>query len=116
MERPEKLRKLETFRRRLPHVSASALSEVLDLIDREGVPDLHTRKQIREARNLQCSEITPFGPIIQDMEMVTTSNGIHRIGVAHPLPLLWTALSRSEAFATYFQDRLAAHPSTPETP
>ena len=45
-DRPSKLRKLEQFRRQLPHVSLSALQSILDLAQKEGVPELHSRKML----------------------------------------------------------------------
>ena len=49
--RRAKLRKLDAFRRNLPHMSASALAAVLEAVDKEGIPDIHHRHALREARD-----------------------------------------------------------------
>ena len=116
MDRPAKLRKLNAFRRCLPHTSASALAEMFALVEKEGVPELHNRKHMQESRDLICNEPTPFGPTVQHMQLVGKGDQPRRVGVAHPLALLWTALVTSVSFAAYFEQCLAVHPSTPETP
>ena len=45
--RAAKLRKLDEFRRRLPHVSQSALHAVLKAVELEGVPELCNRWQMQ---------------------------------------------------------------------
>ncbi len=45
-------------------MSANALAETLAGVDREGMPELHNRNHIREARNAVCDQHTPFGPLI----------------------------------------------------
>ena len=47
--RPAKLQKVHALRRRLPHLTASALSEVCKVLRDEGVPELTQRKHIAEA-------------------------------------------------------------------
>mgnify|MGYP001065664329 CR=1 FL=1 len=116
MDRSAKLRKLNSFRRRCPHASASALAAMFDEIEKCGIPSLHARKNMRQARDQICNEATPFGPIIQSMDMVTTGESIRRIGVAHPMALLWTALVSSACFLEFFNQCLTEYPSTPETP
>ena len=114
--RDTKLRKLNQFRRKLPHQSASALSATLDLIEQEGMPELHSRKDLRNARNLTCDDDTPFGPIIQSMDVIDTNDVTQRVGFAHPFAALWTALTISESFRLFFEERLAACPCSPENP
>ena len=48
-KRPQKLRKLNNFKRSIPFCSQSALSAILDLVEKEGVPELHNEKQLKEA-------------------------------------------------------------------
>ena len=68
-DRSAKLRKLNSFRRKLPHVSASALSSILDEIHQNGVPDMRRRKHMLQATALELEEITPYGPLIHDVEL-----------------------------------------------
>ena len=115
-DRTAKLRKLNAFRRHRPHMSASALSEVLQAVQDEGVPELHNRNHLREARNLQCSDPTPFGPILQDINCTCDNGRQVRIPIAHPAALLFTALVLSTAFNSFVNSRMDVAPSSPETP
>jgi DNA-binding HxlR family transcriptional regulator len=47
--RAAKLRRLNGFRRALPHVTASALEAVLNAVESLGVPELHLRANMLEA-------------------------------------------------------------------
>ena len=49
-EKRRKLDELERFRRRSPYTSASDLSAVLQEVKQSGLPELDSRKDIREAR------------------------------------------------------------------
>ena len=111
-----KLEKLNTFRRKLPHCSASALPAMLELAEREGIPELHSRKHMRESRDQVCNEETPFGPVTVYVDMIDNTDSIKRIAVAHPLAYFWTALVRSNTFSAYVAKRLRKFPCTPETP
>ena len=66
-DRSAKLRKLNDFRRRLPHCTASALSAILAEVNENGVQDgIHAsanyaRDSLRNARDLQNKEKLPMG-------------------------------------------------------
>ena len=62
-EREAKLRKLETFRRKVPAASQSAISQILKEIEKEGLPELHDRQHMREARKLVLGSDTTYGKI-----------------------------------------------------
>ena len=47
MERRAKLCKLNHFRRTMPHLSASALEAVLKSVKEDGLPDMHSRYNMR---------------------------------------------------------------------
>ena len=59
-----KLQRLEGFRRQLPFVSCSALSSILDAVEREGVPELHRRKHMKEAVVQMTDGFNSYGAII----------------------------------------------------
>ena len=111
-----KLRKLNDFRRRLPHVSVSALTSVLNAVEAEGVPEHHSRSHFREARDNICAEPTPFGPILQDIDVINKSDERVKLPIAHPFAMLWMAVTLSGAFAMFLQSRLDVHPSSPDEP
>ena len=53
-DRAAKLRRLNSFRRRLPHCSARALAAILKDIKANGMPEGGTSRQVlKDARNLQ---------------------------------------------------------------
>ena len=48
-DRQAKLRRVEDFRRRVPHVSVSALSAIRQDISKHGLPEFDRREYFREA-------------------------------------------------------------------
>ena len=71
MERQAKLQKLNHFRRQLPHMSARALSAVLNAVRDEGVPELMDRASMRAARDLCNKAPGPYGPILQHVKVIS---------------------------------------------
>ena len=58
-ESAAKARKLNDFRRRLPHCSASALGAILQAVQYTGLPEGSVgRDAMRAARDYQCNENT----------------------------------------------------------
>jgi hypothetical protein len=115
-DRPTKLRKLNAFRRQLPHVTASALGAILAAVATHGLPDLHTRDDLRQARDLQAAAVTPYGPILQTVEVQSKDDTPKQLTIAHPFALLWTAVSECLPFMELFKEQLRQKPSTPEEP
>ena len=118
MDRSSKLRKLDGWRRNLPFCSAAALAAVLESVTKDGVPDLgHDRKNIREARNEMTLETeTPYGCILQHTEMLMPDDVPKQVPVAHPLAMLYEAVSKCLSFSTFFLDRLREQMPTPTRP
>ena len=79
MERAAKLRRLEGLRRENPHISASALASLVHDIQANGLPDLYSRKHIKEARDVRIQEMNAYGPLF------TQAPVIHRDGNERPL-------------------------------
>ena len=73
-ERQSKLRRLEELRRNNPHISASALSEVILDIETHGLPERHAKKHVQEARDSTVSEHTAYGPLLETTS-VTCKDG-----------------------------------------
>ena len=112
--RAAKLRKLDEFRRRLPHVSQSALHAVLKAVELDGVPELCNRWQMQEATNTILHAPTPYGPIRQQIQLPLESGDSYALEVAHPLAMLWTAARQSGSFSEYFLHRIHERPPTME--
>ena len=117
MERAAKLQKLNTFRRILPHVTASALDAILAAVKKFGIPELSDRDSMREAMNMESmSNATPFGPILQYISLITKDGEPKQLPIAHPFALLWNSVASSANLRKFFKDRLVEKPSTPEDP
>jgi hypothetical protein len=116
MERKEKLRKLNAFRRRLPHVTASALAAILAAVYMGDVPELYDRSSIRESRDLQAEQATPFGPIIQTVEVLGKDDLPKHMHIAHPLAMLWVAATECQPFMAFFKAKLLEKLPTFENP
>ena len=70
-DRAAKLRRLNSFRRRLPHCSANALAAILNDIKANGMPEGGTsRRGFKDARNLQNATQTPWGKTLQTTSVI----------------------------------------------
>ena len=90
MDRPAKLQRVEAFRRSKPACSASAMDAILQDVVRNGLPPMLDRKAFREARDDVMNRDTPFGPILQHVSCLDTSNNEVNVPVAHPFATQWT--------------------------
>ena len=113
----QRLAHLERFRRKVPHLSASALSAVIAEGKLSGLPDLHDRRSIREARDAVLDDVTPYGPVYQSAD-VTESSGQPRqtLQFIHPLALLYVLLSTCVSFSAYVERLHDARPSSVDNP
>ena len=118
MERHEKLRKLDAFRRSMPHCTASSLAAILAAVKEHGVPEgCIDRNSFRQARNQLSEDPTPFGQILQYVSLhPKEGDELVRIAVAHPLALLWKSANECGHFKQYLRKRLREVPSSFERP
>ena len=100
--RATKLRRTEHFRRRVPHVSAAALSAICEDIEEHGVPELHDRNQFREARDHALEADNTQGPLMPEIDLTMKSGRTRKMLVVSPLALLWLAFTTCLAFRTFF--------------
>jgi hypothetical protein len=116
-DRPSKLRKLNEFRRHLPHVSASALAAVLEEIAKHGVPELHhNRRQLWEATTSEMTMDTPYGTLLTHMDLVTKTGRSLNVCAVNRLALLWKAVQQGGSFTSLLYSTLLDKPSTYEEP
>lgn len=115
MERAEKLRRLNVFRRSLPHISASALAAVLDEVARSGIPDLRSRYHCQEATALELLGDTPYGPLLTSVKVARIVGGDADVLVINPFAMLHKA-ALSVGFDTLLRKAFARTPCTPEQP
>ena len=115
MSHAAKLRKLDDFRRSVPDVSASALEAILKHA-KEDMPELDGRHSIRQGRDIQVNEVTPYGALMETLQIETTDGKMEDLKVINPFAQLWTASKKCEGFAKLIADRLVVKPSTYEDP
>ena len=96
--RGAKLRRLDKFRRNLPHVSASALSAILDEVVRHGVPDVRSRGALRESREKLALAMTPYGYLLQHVKLTVSDKPSVDIPIIHPHAILCYACTECSAW------------------
>ena len=115
-DRAAKLRRLDAFRRSVPHLTASALAKVLDACV-EGIPELGCdRNAVRMARDLLVNETTPYGALIDTIPMDMTDGSVANLTIVNPFAQLWLAANRCEGFSVMLQDRMRARAATHADP
>ena len=116
VERAGKLRRLNAFRRSVPHVSASALSAVLDEVSRSGVPELHSRWDLGRATQQDLLQDTPYGQVLDAIQVKSKAGEDILFPIVNPHAHIHTAFSSGGGFQKLLKERLIAAPPTPETP
>jgi len=116
-DRAAKLRRLNAFRRALPHCSATALAAVLDEVERAGIPDGHSRHALGEATSLELSSETPYGILLDWLDLKAKGGDANvRLPIINPHAMMHKACSLNGSFCTMISERLSAAPPTPEAP
>ena len=117
MESASKARKLNAFRRRLPHCSASALGAILNAVKDTGLPGGAVgRNAWRRARDDQSSQSIHGCTLIENI-IVKKANGQElSIPICNPFAFLCLAVRDCEQFSLFLLAKLQEHPSTPEAP
>jgi hypothetical protein len=115
-DRAAKLRKLDDFRRALPHISASALSAVLNECAKGGAPEVKTRKAITEAVHQELGGETPYGSLLASVGVVEKDGSTLQMLTINPLALLYKAYKQGGSFTDLMQRRFVEKPSSPENP
>ena len=94
-------------------MSASALGAVTKEFHNEQ-PAAMDRKVIRAARDSIVKFATPYGPMMQTLNMAGTT-GIE-MPFADPFAMLWSLTKQSEGFASLMKNTLQSKPSSLENP
>ena len=69
MERESELQKIGELRQTVPFVTKSALSKILDHVEKEGVPELHSRKNMAESTAKFLSKACAYGPVFRSKKL-----------------------------------------------
>jgi len=116
-DRYSKLRRLDSLRRRLPHISGSGLAAFIQDVKEHGVPDVPSgRPALKEAADLQLNTPTPYGPIIASVTVKDTNEADLQLPTINPLALLYTAFESADPFSELVVERMAIYKPSPETP
>ena len=116
MERQQKLRRLNDFRRALPHVSSSALSALLKEVEAHGCPELHGRSHVHEATVAEMNADTPYGSMLVDLDVVGRGGEHMQLVAVNPLAYICRAYEQGGAMTRLMDTTLRDHPPTLEAP
>ena len=116
-DKKRKLDELERFRRKLPHMSMSALAAVCKVVKESGVPSLSSRTDQRMARDELRAVTTPYGNVIRPLTLSTNDERKPLITlVANLWALLYHLFNVGGGFADLLMKRLRSNPSSPRCP
>ena len=101
---------LVDLRARLPFVSQSALAAVLAIAQKEKLPDIANRKDVRKSRDEHTSVMTPYGEIHQ--RLVDPGTG-RQFEVQHPFSMLYHTCKTSPAMASLMRSVRTTAPGMP---
>jgi hypothetical protein len=114
--RHTKLRKLNAFRRSMPHVTASAMSQILKGIVDEGMPDLRSRNQMREATQGLMNEVTPHGPLLVELPLRKLDGTDHTDWAVNPMAFLFHAYRNDGSFRTLLDETVVREEMSADKP
>ena len=117
-DKRKQLMELEELRRKIPHVTASGLSATIKQLKKSGLPDLDTRQNFRDARDLWASEInTPYGPISIEKGVPRLGGGnLVKLRNASPLAMLWMLYAACIPFAAFMDRCMEEYPPSADAP
>ena len=114
--RPSKLKRLNEFRRSMPHVTASALSKVLHGISEQGMPSLTNRNDMREATSALMDEVTPHGPLLAPVELHKIDGTTETTLAVNPFAYLYHAYLDGGPFCTMLDSVLGTGAGSDDEP
>ena len=114
-----KLNELDRFRRKVPHASSSALSAILREVQRNGWPELNTRKDIAEVRDDAIGTQTADGDLYITIDLDQSEGhppSVPKLTFIHPFALLSVVLRTCVSFALIVERFFYAKPPPAEHP
>ena len=111
MDRPAKLRRLNELKCTLPHISQSALGALLDWAKTNTLPAFTNRNHVREARNAQLEQATPFGPLIRTCQLPGVDGRPVDIDIQCPFGMLHVC-AKTKYFGALLSSAAARSPPT----
>ena len=95
-------RNLLGFRGKVPFCRQSALAGILDLVEKEGVPPQHKRKNIRQAIQTLIASMNLYGPLLVTVTAMSVVNEPRELLFANIFSYIAAAYQCGGAFACKF--------------
>lgn len=93
---PSKKPRVREFHELSSSVSQSALRSILDKVQADGLPYAFSERTQRRQRALVAYQDTPFGPLLQPIDV-----GGQSVLIQHPVAMLWACCKADQSFATF---------------
>ena len=113
--RAAKLSRLNSFRRECPFATQSAIEALLANIKKHGVPELSTRKNMKEATRAHLNQHKAYGELLFQVPVVLHNGGTTDVWLVNGLTMLAAAYSQG-AWAAMLERVHGAQPSTHDSP
>ena len=111
-----KLRKLNDIRRKLPHMTASAMSALLDECTHHGIPELHSRHDMGKSTQAEIARHASYGTLLPNTILVDKQGAEANMLMINPLSLLQAAFGQGGSYTELVMDTLRKHPNSPDQP
>ena len=98
------------------YVSQAGIEKLLQAVKEDGLPEAFSRTTQWRARKAICSERTPYGMLVEQVNATTTNGHPATIAIQNPLAMLWKSVNVSDGFAGALAAGLEEHPSSRATP
>ena len=115
-QRPAKLQKLNDFRGKLPQVSHTALAAVCEEIAKEGLPEAHRRKDVKDAVDQELGHWNAYGPLLTTSQVQALDGGTFPLAHINFLSYIHALVKTPGGYSTMFLEKHANSPSSYEAP
>ena len=104
------------MRRDNPHVSASALSALLEDIEQNGMPDLTGKKHVKEARDYTLDQHKAYGPMLETVQLVNMDGSFQDMVVVNMCTLLQAMFQMDGGMTSLIKKTFLKTPPSVESP
>ena len=111
--RAAKLSRLNSFRRECPFATQSAIEALLTNIKKHGVPELATRKNMKEATRAHLNQHKAYGELLVQVPVLLHNGSTTNVWLVNSLSMLAAAYSQGGAWAAMLERVHGAQPSMP---
>ena len=107
---------VQSLRARVPFVSQSALTSILEVVAKEGVPEQRKRKHIYDSTRQMLERMCLYGPLVMSAVAYTLSDQAVEITFVNFLSLLAGTYAMADSWADYFDKVHGEFPSSYANP